>query len=90
MWSSRRAICLHTRAAAGDSVQETVAEAGWRYVSVFPEFSNLHLWYAFYPQKVECYVDGQRMRAQPGGYYGGWVAANMVGPIKGEAGSGGW
>lgn len=65
-------------------------DVGWRYLRVFEEFANLHGWYAFYPQRVACFVDGERMQAQPGGYYGGWVAGNMTGPIKGEPGSGSW
>lgn len=73
----------------GDSVVP-VADVGWRYIKVFPEFQNLQGWYAFYPQRIDCYVDGERMQAQPGGYYGGWVAANMLGPIKGSPGSSGW
>ncbi len=67
-----------------------VTEAGWRYVRVFPEFENLHLWCAFYPQRVDCFVDGEQMRAQPGGFYGGWVGSKMTGPIKGAPGSSGW
>lgn len=27
---------------------------------------------------------------QPGGFYGGWVTHELVGPFKGEAGTQGW
>jgi len=30
------------------------------------------------------------MEAQPGGFYGGWVSGDLVGPIKGEPGSSQW
>jgi len=73
---------------AGDTV--AVMDAGWRYVQVFPEFAALGGWYAFYPGKLECYVDGERVRPQPGGYYGGWVLDGLKGPIKGVPGSSGW
>jgi hypothetical protein len=37
-----------------------------------------------------CYVDGERVRAQEGGFYGGWVTDRVVGPFKGIPGSWGW
>jgi len=66
------------------------ANAGWRYTDMFPEFQILHRWVAFYPSIVDCYLGGQRVSTQPGGYYGGWVSSDLVGPIKGEPGSSGW
>ena len=66
------------------------ANAGWRYVRMFPEFASLHRWVAFYPSQLPCYVGDERVRPQPGGYYGGWVTDSLAGPIKGEPGSGHW
>jgi hypothetical protein len=37
-----------------------------------------------------CTVDGEPVRAQDGGFYGGWVTSRVVGPFKGGPGSGGW
>ncbi len=45
---------------------------------------------AFYPTALECSVDGAAVRAQPGGFYGGWITPELVGPFKGEPGSDGW
>lgn len=67
-----------------------VASAGWRYVQMFPAFAQLHLWPSFYPGKLDCYVGSERVVAQPGGFYGGWVTSNLTGPIKGEPGSSAW
>ena len=64
--------------------------AGWRYVRMFPAFAELFEWPSFYPNKVTCYVGEERVAAQPGGYYGGWVTSRLKGPIKGEPGSSGW
>jgi len=48
-------------------------------------------WFAFYPSRVSaCYLGDEKIRPQPGGYYAGWVAANLRGPIKGAPGSEGW
>lgn len=44
----------------------------------------------FYPSRVECLVDGERVLAQPGEFYGGWVTSRIVGPFKGEPGTGHW
>jgi hypothetical protein len=38
----------------------------------------------------EARVAGEIVRPQPGGYYGGWVTNDIVGPFKGDPGTGGW
>jgi hypothetical protein len=46
---------------------------------------------AFYPAPMDaCYVDDERVVAQPGGFYGGWITSDIVGPFKGETGTAGW
>ena len=37
-----------------------------------------------------CFVDGERVRPQEGGFYGGWVTDRVVGPFKGGPGTWGW
>ena len=37
-----------------------------------------------------CYVDDELVVPQPGGFYGGWITARVVGPFKGGPGSRGW
>ena len=61
-----------------------IEQAAWSYTSTFPEAAALADYFAFYPGKVACFVDGERAQPQPGGYYGGWVTAEIVGPFKGE------
>ena len=65
-------------------------QAGWVLGAVYPEFNELCGWYAFYPQNLNCFIDQDRVGAQPGGYYGGWVTSDLVGPIKGGPGTEGW
>jgi len=67
-----------------------VNPAGWVLTQAYPDFRDLLGWYAFYPQALACYVDEERALSQPGGYYGGWVTADIAGPIKGVPGSGSW
>lgn len=45
---------------------------------------------AFYPAKVQCFVDEERVRPQPGRFYGGWITDDLTGPFKGETGTQGW
>ncbi|MCB0932571.1 MAG: DUF427 domain-containing protein [Mycobacterium sp.] len=37
-----------------------------------------------------CTVDGEAVVPQPGGFYGGWITSQVVGPFKGGPGSHGW
>ena len=38
----------------------------------------------------ECTVDGERATAQEGGFYGGWITSDILGPVKGAPGTEGW
>jgi hypothetical protein len=63
---------------------------GWSYEYPHPEFESIRGWLSFYPARIECYVGGTRVMAQPGGFYGGWITPDVVGPFKGAPGSSGW
>ncbi len=69
---------------------DAVESAGWVLTQAYPEFRDLLGWYAFYPDQLACFVGNERAASQPGGYYGGWVTADLAGPIKGAPGSQGW
>jgi uncharacterized protein (DUF427 family) len=45
---------------------------------------------SFYPAPLDCRVDGAAVAPQPGGFYGGWITPDLVGPFKGEPGSEAW
>ncbi len=65
--------------------------AAWAYPSPSGPFEPLRDHVAFYPAKVDaCFVDGEKVTPQPGGFYGGWITSKVVGPFKGAAGSWGW
>lgn len=67
-----------------------VPKVAWSYETPFPEFNEIRGHLSFYPAKLDCYVDGHRAQPQLGGFYGGWVTPEIVGPFKGQAGTGGW
>jgi len=62
----------------------------WSYASPDPAFHRIKDHIAFYPGRIACFVDGERVRPQPGHFYGGWITAEVVGPFKGEPGTGHW
>ena len=69
----------------------TVRNAAWTYRTPNPEFRNLAHHLAFYAQKVdECYVGHEKVDAQAGSFYGGWITSRITGPFKGAAGTAGW
>lgn len=68
-----------------------VAQAAWSYPSPNASFAPLKDYLAFYPSKVDaCYVADERVQAQEGDFYGGWITSNIVGPFKGGTGTWGW
>jgi len=74
-------------ALAGDKSRRAV---GWSYEEPLAEFVMIAGALSFYPALVECAVDGERVRPQPGGFYGGWVTDEIVGPVKGRPQTGHW
>jgi len=63
---------------------------GWSYPNPTPAFADIRDWLCFYPDRVECYLDDERVRPQEGGFYGGWVTDHLVGPWKGGPNTGHW
>jgi len=63
---------------------------GWSYPAPRPAFERLCDWLCFYPGRVECYLDHERVQAQDGGFYGGWVTDQIVGPWKGGPNTSHW
>ncbi|MEM9557625.1 MAG: DUF427 domain-containing protein [Acidobacteriota bacterium] len=75
---------------AGFAPDERLDDIGWFYPSPVERFAALRDHYAFYPARLDCRVDGERVEPQAGGFYGGWITSRVVGPFKGEPGSWGW
>ena len=73
-------------------VDGRVAEnAAWSYHNPPQAFVTIRDYVAFYPGRVDaCYVDGERVQAQEGDFYGGWITSDITGPFKGAPGTSGW
>jgi uncharacterized protein (DUF427 family) len=70
---------------------EVRADAAWSYPRPSPGFEAMTGAVAFYPGRMDgCTVDGEVVRPQAGGFYGGWITDDVVGPFKGEPGTWGW
>jgi uncharacterized protein (DUF427 family) len=66
-------------------------DAAWGYDDPSPGFEPLRGCVAFYPGRMDaCFVDAEEVIAQPGGFYGGWITNDVVGPFKGTPGTMGW
>jgi len=73
---------------AGNRVE---VDAAWGYRSPHDRFKALTDYVAFYPGRMDaCFVDDERVVAQEGGFYGGWITRDVVGPFKGGPGTRGW
>ena len=67
------------------------ARAGWFYADPTPGFTVIGDAVAVLPGLVDrCVVDGEVVRPQEGGFYGGWITDRVAGPFKGGPGSHGW
>jgi uncharacterized protein (DUF427 family) len=55
----------------------------WTYPDPAPGFEALRDHVAFYAGPMDaCYVDDEQVEPQPGGFYGGWITTDIVGPFK--------
>ncbi len=81
-----------TLAMAGDGGElVVVADVAWSYPAPSAAFAPLRERLAFYASRVEeCTVDGERVQAQAGDFYGGWITSKVRGPFKGPPGTLGW
>jgi uncharacterized protein (DUF427 family) len=76
----------------GIRVGDLVANrAVWSYPEPRPGFESIAGFLAFYPGRVDrCLVGGLVVTPQAGGFYGGWITPEVVGPFKGDPGTAGW
>jgi uncharacterized protein (DUF427 family) len=93
--TSRRSVCEWKGVAAyydvvgGDG--RRVDRGGWSYRSPTAGFEAIRDAVAFYPAPMDsCTVAGEPVTPQPGGFYGGWITSDLVGPFKGAPGTMGW
>ena len=81
-----RAVYWTLRAGGREAVR-----VAWSYPDPTETFAAIADHVAVYCAAMDaCLVGDERATPQPGGFYGGWVTANLRGPFKGGPGSAGW
>jgi uncharacterized protein (DUF427 family) len=67
---------------------ERSERAAWYYPAPKAAFGQLKDHVAFYASRVDAaFLDDELVTPQPGGFYGGWITDEVVGPFKGEPGT---
>lgn len=59
----------------------------WSYDSPTNGFEPIKGYLSLYAGPWECWVDGEKVEAQPGDFYGGWVTSEIEGVVKGRTGN---
>ncbi|WP_017304168.1 DUF427 domain-containing protein [Spirulina subsalsa] len=71
--------------------EKLIQNAGWQCYQTSPPFIALQGYYSFFAGLMDaCYVNDELVTPQAGGFYGGWITSDIVGPFKGEPGTWGW
>ena len=66
-------------------------DVAWGYPNPSPAFLAIRDHVAVYAGAMDaCYVDDERVTPQEGGFYGGWITSELVGPFKGGPGTMFW
>ena len=67
------------------------SRSAWYYPHPAEPYRALAGHVAVYAGRMgRCLVNGVPVQPQPGGFYGGWITPEVVGPFKGEPGTMGW
>lgn len=71
--------------------ESRASRAAWHYPHPTKRFEAIVDHVAVMPSLMEqCRVDGEVVRLQEGGFYGGWITSKVSGPFKGAPGTTGW
>ena len=65
--------------------EQRINRAVWTYNHPSERFRELAGWFALYPGQMDgCWINGERVIPQQGGFYGGWITSQVEGPFKGD------
>lgn len=78
-WCVFRGVARYYDLVVGDHVSRLAA---WSYLHPVPAMLQIQGCVAFYPDRVDsCYLAGERVRAKPGSFFGGWITDELLGPF---------
>jgi len=92
--SARTSFCEwkgHARYVSLSGGGRVERDAGWLYPAPNAAYAALRDHVAVYAGRMDaCFLDEERVTPQPGGFYGGWITADLIGPFKGAPGTEFW
>ena len=92
--TSRTTFCEFKGAASYYTItvgDRTIPNSAWYYRQPSRGYEAMANYIAIYPSQMDaCYVNGEKVQAQQGDFYGGWITKDIVGPFKGGTGTFGW
>jgi len=69
----------------------TAKQAAWGYANPNHRYKALIDTVSVYAHMMDaCFVNDEKVQAQEGSFYGGWITSIIVGPFKGGTGTWGW
>ena len=87
-WCEFKGTACYLDAVIADLRYEAVA---WTYPDPSSGYAQLKDHFAFYPGRIDAaWLDDERVTAQEGDFYGGWITTELVGPFKGAPGTLRW
>ncbi len=87
-WCEYKGVAAYVDAVVDGRRYEAI---GWSYADPSRSYALLRDFVAFYPGRVDAaWLDDERVLAQKGDFYGGWITADLVGPFKGPPGTRAW
>ena len=85
--SSSQTVCKWKGVACYWSLQvgkRMALDVAWSYPHPKERYEVIRDYLAFYPGRVDaCYVGKEKVKPQPGEFYGGWITSKILGPFKG-------
>jgi uncharacterized protein (DUF427 family) len=83
-----KGVAEYLSISVGDRIS---VRAAWVYPAPEQSYAAIAGYIAFYPSRVDaCFVGPDKVVAQEGDFYGGWITPGIRGPFKGGPGSAGW
>ncbi len=87
-WCEWKGVARYLDAVIDGRVFEAI---GWSYADPSSGYEALKDHVSFYPGRVDAaWLGDERVTAQAGDFYGGWITSDLIGPFKGAAGTLGW
>jgi len=87
-WCEFKGAARYLDATVGGRTGRAIA---WTFPEPTAGYESIRDHISFYPGRVDAaYMGDERVHAQEGDFYGGWITSDLVGPFKGAPGTLGW